>query len=161
MTRSRPPWHCSRCITGRTSHAASQRCGAPLRVVFTFDPARQSDFWLVRDYLPEIQDLENGRAPSIEMLAELLGGAEVRRVPVPWDCSDGFQAAYWRRPEAYLDPATRASISTMAMLQQDVVESAMQRLAADLESGRWHEQNRELLDHQEMDYAYRLLISHG
>jgi hypothetical protein len=26
-------------------------------------------------------------------------------VPVPADCTDGFTAAYWRRPDAYLDEA--------------------------------------------------------
>jgi hypothetical protein len=132
---------------------------APLRVVFTFDPLRQIDFWLVRDYLPEIQELELMRAAKIDHLVELLGGAEIRVVPVPWDCSDGFQAAYWRRPERYLDPAVRASISTLAVLPQARVDHAMQHLAADLASGAWRERNADLLQREEMDYAYRLLVS--
>ena len=36
-------------------------------------------------------------------------------LPVPADCTDGFFAAYWRRPEAYLDPGVRATISTFAL----------------------------------------------
>jgi SAM-dependent methyltransferase len=138
---------------------AELRRVAPLRVVFTFDPTRGDDLWLVRDYLPEIQELEHARAPRIDTLVELLGGAEVSVVPVPWDCSDGFQAAYWRRPERYLDPEVRASISTLAMLPEAVVERAMTRLAVDLGSGAWAARNAELLSRDEMDYAYRLLVS--
>ena len=138
---------------------AELRRVAPLRVVFTFDPERQIDLWLVRDYLPAIQELELIRSPTIAQLAELLGGAEVSPVLVPWDCSDGFQAAYWRRPERYLDPEVRASISTLALLPQAMVDDAMTRLAADLASGAWAARNAELLARDEMDYAYRLLVS--
>jgi hypothetical protein len=132
---------------------------APLRVVLTFDPTRGSDLWLVRDYLPQIQEIELGRAPRIERLVELLGGAEVHAVPVPWDCSDGFQAAYWQRPERYIDPKVRASISTLAVLPDHIIEPAMTKLADDLASGRWAERNSALLKQTEMDYAYRLLVS--
>jgi hypothetical protein len=37
----------------------------------------------------------------------------------------------------------------------------MQQLAADLASGAWAERNGELLARDEMDYAYRLLVSRG
>jgi SAM-dependent methyltransferase len=134
---------------------------AKRRVIFTFDPLRQIDFWLVRDYLPEIQTLEEKRSPTIEALAEALGGARVEVVPIPWDCSDGFQAAYWRRPERYLEPDVRASISTLAMLPEERVERAIEQLRGDLESGAFWERNAELRDRTEMDYAYRLVISEG
>ena len=132
---------------------------APLRVVFTFDPLTQSDLWLVRDYMPEIQALEDARAARIDTLVDLLGGAEVSAIPVPRDCTDGFQAAYWCRPERYLDPVVRASISTFALLPAALVDRAMQRLAADLKSGAWAERNAELQGREEMDYGYRLLVS--
>lgn len=132
---------------------------APRRVVFTFDPARQVEFWLVRDYLPEIQALELARCQPIETLVDALGGARIEAVPVPWDCSDGFQAAYWRRPERYLDPAVRASISTLAMLPKGLVHDAIERLRADLDSGAFWERHGDLRDRTEMDYAYRLLVS--
>jgi hypothetical protein len=34
-------------------------------------------------------------------------GLVSREMPVPGDCTDGFLGAYWRRPQAYLDPAIR------------------------------------------------------
>ncbi len=133
---------------------------APRRIIFAFDPERQDRFWLVRDYLPEMA-LEWRRALSIEAIITEMGGGRVEVVPVPWDCTDGFQAAYWRRPERYLEPAVRASISTLAQLPAQVVETAMQRLAADLASGAWTDRNAEILESDEMDYGYRLIVSPG
>ncbi|MDD9937299.1 MAG: class I SAM-dependent methyltransferase [Myxococcales bacterium] len=132
---------------------------APLRLIFTFDPLRQDDFWLVGDYLPEIQVMEEKRSPTIDALCDMLGDARVEVVPVPWDCTDGFQAAYWRRPERYLDPQVQQSISTLALLPEATVQRAIARLAEDLESGAWTERYGHLLERESMDYAYRLIVS--
>jgi hypothetical protein len=84
-------------------------------VVFTWDQDVLSrTLWLVRDYLPEAGAFDDSRAVPIDRLSELLGGARVEVVPVPHDCTDGFGAAYWRRPGAYLDPTVRAGISLLA-----------------------------------------------
>ena len=80
-------------------------------------------------------------------------------MPVPWDCSDGFMCAYWRRPERYLDPEVRGAISGLAQLPQEHVEAGMRRLAADLDSGAWQRRNAELLDREEMDFGYRLVVA--
>lgn len=68
-----------------------------------------------------------------------LGGECARRrgdtgVPDPHDFTDGYQPAFWRRPDAYLDPAIRAASSTFATLPDEIVEPAMRRLQADLAS---------------------------
>jgi hypothetical protein len=88
-----------------------------------------------------------GSAPVVRAIAEAL----------PFDCTDGFGAAYWRRSRAYLDPAVRASISGFARLPADVVTSALERLVADLDSGQWARRNRELLDLTGLDCGYRLV----
>ena len=59
----------------------------------------------------------------------MLGGIRVETVPVPADCLDGFYAAYWARPEAYLDPTVRAGISCCALLDQTLVEARIGQLA--------------------------------
>jgi hypothetical protein len=87
-----------------------------------------------------------------------MGGAEVTPVAVPHDCVDGFFGAFWRRPEAYLDPRVRAGMSNLAQLGAPV-ERAVAALRADLASGAWHERNRELLRLEELDLGYRLLAS--
>jgi SAM-dependent methyltransferase len=125
-------------------------------VIHTWDPDFAEAFWLVRDYLPESAAFDRRRMPSIEQVREWMGGAEVTVVPVPHDCVDGFFAAFWRRPEAYLDARVRAGISNLSQLGAPV-DRAVAALRADLESGAWRERNSDLLDLDELDLGYRLL----
>jgi SAM-dependent methyltransferase len=128
-------------------------------VVFTWDQLVSKEFWLVREYLPEAAAFDETRAMPVDRLAALLGGARIEPVLIPHDCTDGFAAAYWRRPEAYLDPAVRAGISVLAQRGDEVLGPALRRLAADLASGRWHESHGDLLRREEFDGGYRLLIA--
>jgi SAM-dependent methyltransferase len=127
-------------------------------VVLTWDPAMARSFWLSREYLPdEAVEWDIDRCPPLESVAELVGpGAEVTPVPVPHDCTDGFFGAFWRRPEAYLDPVVRAGISNLAQFG-DALTPAFNRLAADLESGEWHRRNADLLGLDELDLGYRIV----
>lgn len=95
----------------------------------------------------------------VEQLVELLGGARIQTVPVPHDCTDGFGAAYWRRPEAYLDPDVRAGISMLAYADEAALDEGLTRLAYDLRSGQWHQRHSDLLERHQIDAGYRLLIS--
>lgn len=124
-------------------------------VILTWDPAHPG-FWLC-DYFPEIFDRDRPLFPPPEAMARELGPVAVRPVPVPHDCRDGFLAAYWRRPEAYLDPHVRGAISTFSKL--DRVEDGVARLRADLDSGAWHRRNGHLLDRAELDLGYRLVVA--
>ncbi len=138
---------------------AELRRVARRRVVLGFDPDRQLDLWFTAEYVPASAAFETGRAPGVAYVAERLDGARVEPVPIPHDCSDGFLGAYWRRPEAYLDPDVRASISSLAQLDQADVEPGVTRLAADLASGAWHERHADLLDREELDLGYRFFVS--
>lgn len=129
------------------------------QVVFTFDPDLIDSLWLVRDYLPQIIDFERERAQPIAQLVATLGGGQVEKVLIPADCTDGFQAAYWRRPREYLKPAVQAAISTFAQLPPAIVTSALQRLRRDLESGHWDRTYGELTTKPAMDFGYRLVTS--
>ena len=80
-------------------------------------------------------------------------------MPIPHDCRDGFLMAYWRRPEAYLDPEVRANISVFALLPVEEVEAMLVALRADLESGEWERRNAELLELDEYDFGYRVLVA--
>lgn len=88
-----------------------------------------------------------------------LGGARVVPVPVPHDCSDGFFGAYWRRPDAYLDPEVRASISTFSLVAPEAVDEAVRRLREDLGSGAWRRRFGALLELDDLDLGYRLVIA--
>lgn len=141
---------------------AELRRVAPRQVVLTWDPEVTSQFWLVTDYLPQIPRHERGLACLDTIRAGLArDGAEVRvhTVGVPGDCADGVLGAYWRRPDAYLTPGTRSAISSLSLIDQRVVQAAMDRLAADLAGGRWHERHGALLTRDELDLGYRLVVA--
>jgi SAM-dependent methyltransferase len=129
-------------------------------VVFTHettDAGWHRRFWLTRDYLPEVAELFAGR-PSLTELARSIG-ARTEPVLIPWDCVDGFFEAYWRRPEAYLDEKVRRGISVWTWIGPDAEQRAVRSLRADLASGRWAEQNRDLLDLEAAELGLRLLIA--
>lgn len=128
-------------------------------VVLTWDQSVIQNFWLLREYLPDAARINEELHVPLARLVELLGGAHVQTVPVPHDCTDGFGAAYWRRPHAYLDPTVRAGISMLAYARPGSLTEGLGRLAADLRSGQWQQRHPELLDQHELDAGYRLLVS--
>jgi SAM-dependent methyltransferase len=125
-------------------------------VLFTFDPAYADALWLVPDYLPGFRSLPG---MTIGEIGACLGDVDVETVPVPHDCADGFMGAWWRRPEAYLDPRVRACISVFARLPEAEVEDCVARLGEDLASGAWRARPGDLLALDELDLGYRLLVA--
>lgn len=127
-------------------------------VIVTWDPAT-SGFWLVEEYFPEIVELDRPIFPTLEQLGRALGPIEVRTLPIPHDCVDGFLGAYWRRPRAYLDARVRSAISTFSKLR--ALEPGLTRLRRDLEDGAWERRHGDLLGRAELDLGYRLVIVKG
>jgi SAM-dependent methyltransferase len=128
-------------------------------VIFTAEPRDAANFWLTDAYFPEIIELDRGRYPSTTELVHHIGDCRVERVPIPHDCVDGFLAAFWRRPEAYLDPAVRAGMSGFALLDQRVVDAGVARLEADLDSGAWEHRFGHIRSLDALDVCYRLVVS--
>ncbi|GGN13548.1 methyltransferase type 11 [Lentzea pudingi] len=131
---------------------------APRRVVLAYDTRRHSEFWFVREYVPEIAELERTR-PSADDIAHELGADRVTVLPLPWDFTDGVFPAHWRRPAAYLDPGVRRACSALAQTAPASVERGIGRLREDLRSGRWHDTHRDLLELDEWDAGFRLVVS--
>jgi SAM-dependent methyltransferase len=132
-------------------------------LVLNADPALAGSFWLNRDYLSGFAGLvpEPYGRPGFweEELRGILGQVEVRPVPVPHDCLDGFYQAYWRRPRAYLDPRVRGGTSVFRLLPEVEVSAALERLRWDLESGTWEERNANLLQIPSLDVGLRLVVA--
>jgi SAM-dependent methyltransferase len=125
-------------------------------IVFQCELAAQVEsFWLVRDYLTTFRPA----SMTIAELAKHLGARRIEPVPIRHDCRDGFLSAYWRRPRAYLDPRVRDGISVFRLLPPEDVDHAIERLRADLESGEWARRNADILERDEMDLGYRLVIA--
>jgi SAM-dependent methyltransferase len=126
-------------------------------VVFQFDTADRGRFWLTRDYLPEFALLAAG-APTLTERARAIG-ARMEPVPIPWDCADGFFAAFWRRPEAYLLPEVRRGTSVWARVGPEAERRAVTNLRADLQSGHWPERNADVLASHTAELGARLLVA--
>ncbi|HWJ51109.1 MAG TPA: class I SAM-dependent methyltransferase [Solirubrobacteraceae bacterium] len=127
-------------------------------VVFTFEldhlPAWQ------HEYLREGVIVEQPRFPAIADVAQALGGrTRVESMPTPGDCTDGFFEAFWRRPEALLDSAVRSAQSVWAVLDADVEQRIVERLAAALDSGVWDAEHGHLRKQDNFQGALRLVIS--
>ncbi|MAQ65375.1 MAG: SAM-dependent methyltransferase [Sphingomonadaceae bacterium] len=122
-------------------------------VILTFDPDARP--WPTR-YFPKLVELDAGAMPSIGSLTRLLGKSEVRVVPIPHDCQDGFLYAYWRRPEAYLDERVRSGSSSFWKIGD--VSTGISNLSADLQTGAWHRRYSDLLDQETYDAGYRLIV---
>jgi SAM-dependent methyltransferase len=129
-------------------------------VILTFDP-EHAGFWLTQDYFPVFRADDRQRFPTLPRAAELLGGRVlVDPIPVPRDCVDGFLGCYWARPEAYLDPTVRRSISSFAVADPAAVDAGLKRLEADLTSGRWNEVHGPAVEGQDAyDMGYRLVVA--
>jgi SAM-dependent methyltransferase len=126
-------------------------------VVLSWDPAYVGSMWLGPEYFPELSAEDVADFPTLATQAEALG-AEVEVVPVPWDCRDGFFSSFWRRPEAYLHPGVRAGISTLAKRSDAELAAGLARLRDDLASGAWERRHAHLLELDELDLGYRLLV---
>jgi SAM-dependent methyltransferase len=142
-----------------TAGLREMRRVAPRQVILTFDQGEEwlDEFWLTRDYLPR-EHFRGSMFSGLGPVLQELGTARVEAVPVPADCRDGFFCAHWRRPEAYLDPEVRISISALALLDGQVLEPGLRRLEADIRSGVWAERNGGLLDLDSYDWGYRLVV---
>jgi SAM-dependent methyltransferase len=106
-------------------------------VILTCDPTLVRRFWL-NEYAPEVLDAEAARYPSVAAIKRVLsGGVSVAAVPIPQDCTDGFNEAYYGRPERLLDPAARQSCSAWSFVDDKVNQRFVAHLSAELSTGDW------------------------
>jgi len=124
-------------------------------VIMTYNPAARG-FWLVKDYFPEILDIDRRSLPSMEELRDSLGEITAHPLPIPHDCVDGFLGAYWRRPQMYLDERVRRAISSFSKVQD--VGPGVARLQRDLDNGTWERRYGWLLGESQLDLGYCLVV---
>lgn len=127
-------------------------------VILTYDPDQAERCWINR-YLPQLATLDQQIMPSLDLFRQVLGPVQITPLAIPGDCVDGFLHAFWRRPEAYLDPAVRSGISSFRL--QDGLDKGLGRLRDDLASGDWQQRFGHLLALAELDCGYRLVTARG
>jgi SAM-dependent methyltransferase len=138
---------------------AEMRRVAPRQVLLSWDPSLADRMWIGPEYFPDLFVDDVARFAPLDEQVEALGAHTVEVVRIPHDCADGFLSAYWRRPEAYLDPTVRRGISTFSLRTEEQLRAGLQRLAEDVASGAWHERHADLLALDELDLGYRLLVA--
>lgn len=130
-------------------------------VLMVADPERLRDFWL-DEYAPEVLIQESRRFPPILTIRALLGGdVSVQAVPIPLDCKDGFNEAYYGRPEMLLDPAARLACSSWSFVAPEVHKRFESELRRDLEKGAWDTRWGALRTQESFDGSLRLVIGHS
>jgi hypothetical protein len=138
-------------------------------VLFGGHNRKPDTLWWLCDYFPAARRLVVRRTVPAERIADTLGPVQVgpvqvvpvQVVPVPVhaDCGDGFEAAYWRRPEAILDPAVWQATSALSLIPAADRATGMARLQTDLTSGTWQQRYGYLLALGELDLGYCVITA--
>ena len=129
-------------------------------VILTYDPLLSGEMWLIKDYFPEVAELDRRIFPTLETIAEWLGGEVTPSVvPIPRDTPDWHLGSFWAHPERVLDEAARNATSGFARAAPDVVARVVASVGRDLESGAWDERYGRLRRLDEYDVGLRLVIA--
>jgi hypothetical protein len=99
--------------------------------------------------------MDKGIFPELEELNEYFDDVEVSPLQIPSGCEDGFLAAFWKRPEAYLNSKVRQSISSFSKLES--LSGGLKKLEDDLASGVWKSNNHAILSSASIDVGYRVI----
>lgn len=127
-------------------------------LVLSCDPLALDRFWL-NDYAPEVIAVEASRYPAIDTIAGHLGGeVEVLKVPIPLHCKDGFNEAYYGRPECLLDAGARQACSGWSFVSPQVVERFERTLREELANGIWDGRHGALRRQPSYDGPLRLVV---
>jgi SAM-dependent methyltransferase len=127
-------------------------------LVLTCDPAQVQTYWL-NNYAPDVLATEARRFPPIDRIAAALGGkAEIIPIPIPLDCHDGFNEAYYGRPEMFLAEKARLANSSWAFINPATTADYVAHLRQDLASGAWDGKYGKLRTQPEFAGSLRLVV---
>ncbi len=128
-------------------------------VIMTFDPDALNNFWNA-SYFQELTEVEKARYPTIEFVIDALGGTvDVQSIPIPLDCLDGFQEAFYGRPEAFLQKKVRMAQSAWGFLPDGLEELLVKRLEHELSSGEWDRKYSHFRTQTSFTGALKLIIA--
>jgi SAM-dependent methyltransferase len=134
-------------------------CRGPV-LILTYDHRVSSEMWLMKDYLPEVAELDRRIFPSCEAVGGWLGGdTEVKTLEISRDTPDWTLGSFWAHPERVLDAQARNATSGFARMTESVVKRVVSSVQADLESGAWDDRHGHLRDQQALDVGLRLIIN--
>ncbi len=128
-------------------------------LVLSCDPELVQSFWL-NDYAPLVLSTEARRYPSMTAVADALGGtADILPVPIPLNCRDGFNEAYYGRPEMLLQAGARKANSAWSFVDPETVDRYVSHLGDDIETGVWDRKHGRLRTQPSFDGSLRLIVA--
>jgi Methyltransferase domain len=128
-------------------------------LVLTCDPTLVQRFWL-KDYARLVLATEARRYPALAAIREGLGGvAETLSVGIPLNCRDGFNEAYYGRPEKLLDEGARTACSAWSFVDEPTADRYVFALGDDIETGVWDRKHGELRTQPSYDGSLRLIVA--
>ena len=128
-------------------------------IVLTCDPLLVQSFWL-NEYAPEVLATEARRYPGIDRIRSVLGGvSQALAVPIPLDCKDGFNEAYYGRPERLLDERARLACSAWSFVEEATRQRYVDDLRQALADGRWDARHGHLRAQAELEGSLRLIVA--
>jgi SAM-dependent methyltransferase len=128
-------------------------------IILSCDPDLVQEFWL-NEYAPEVLAAEARRYPSLPRIAAKLGGrTSILAVPIPLCCKDGFNEAYYGRPERFLEKGARLVCSAWSFVSRSTTEQYVDHLRRDLKDGTWDKVYGSLRTQPEFDGSLRLIVS--
>ncbi len=128
-------------------------------VILSCDPDLVQRFWL-NDYAPGALAAEARRYPPLSRITAALGGSVVVvDVPIPLDCADGFNEAYYGRPERLLEAGARLACSAWSFVTPDVEAGYVDHLRRALDDGSWDARHGALRRQLKFDGSLRLIAS--
>ena len=128
-------------------------------VIFTSTPEELQRFWL-NDYAPGVLAAEARRHPPIDRITAALGGAcEVLPVPIPLHCRDGFNEAYYGRPEMLLEDGARLACSSWNFVEEATRDAYVAHLRRDLKTGAWDRAHKSLRTQPSFYGSLKLIVA--
>ena len=125
--------------------------------ILTYDPEMLDIFWNAR-YFPRLIEIERSRYPKLEQISAYLGEEiTITNIKIPLNCTDGFQEAFYGRPEAFLREEVRNAQSAWGFLDKGLEIEYVKRLSDDLASGEWDRLYGYHRTLPEFEGAFRLL----
>jgi len=84
---------------------------------------------------------------------------DIISIPIPLDCVDGFQEAFYGRPEAFLSKEVRLNQSAWGFLPDGMEDEIVKRLEKDLKSGEWDKKYGENRNKPTFTCALKLIVA--
>ncbi|MFE2420558.1 hypothetical protein [Streptomyces hokutonensis] len=100
------------------------------------------------------------RGEQVAGIADALGWTvTVTAVPIPSDCTDGFNEAYFGRPERFLDPGAVQACSAWSFVAEETRARYVGRIEAALADGSWDARHGALRDAEAYEGSLVLIRS--